>query len=272
MLRHELLHVGAADLLVALDAELHGTRQLAPDLLPGPDGSQAGDDVALIVGDATTVQLPIAQGGLERGGRPELQRLRRLHVVVVVEEERFGGDATELSVHDGLATGWPFGSAQGMLGQDTHLEAEVPEEAGDMLRRLLHRRALGADAGELTQLRQLGDGLVQVLIKIRVDIPHVSDSFQRESAGLRVFHVDGHAKGVSEFADPEFRLLSQAQDPGEMGLEVTGLLRLHQGRQAGAILEDGRLHVLDAVARHIILELEYDPVERRMQPRPDADQ
>ncbi len=70
VLFHELLHVRAADLLVALDAELDGAGQPAPHLLPGPQGGQAGGDVALVVGNASPVQLAVALRGLEGRRRP----------------------------------------------------------------------------------------------------------------------------------------------------------------------------------------------------------
>ena len=136
LLRHKLLHLRAADLLVPLDAELHGAGQLAANLLPGPQRRQPGGDIPLVVGDAAPVQLALPQRRLKRRRRPQLQRLRRLHVVMVVEQQRPRRPTRLLRIDDGVPA---------LLRQHPRLEPQIAQEARHMLRRLLDRRVLGAD-------------------------------------------------------------------------------------------------------------------------------
>ena len=58
------------------------------------------------------------------------------------------------------------------LRQDLRLEPEVAQQPADMLRRLPDRRLLGADGGQLAQLRQLGKRLVQVVVDVAEDVLH----------------------------------------------------------------------------------------------------
>ena len=82
----EFLQRHAADLLFALDQELEVQRQAAFDGDPGLDALQVREQLALVVGGAAGVEFAVAAGGLERGRRPFLQRLDRLHVVMAVDQ------------------------------------------------------------------------------------------------------------------------------------------------------------------------------------------
>ena len=88
-----ILQVGAPDLLLALEAELDVARGLPVDLDVGLDELEPGDELPLVVRDASAVEPAVADLGLERRGLPQLERDLRLDIVVVVEE-------------DGLATTW----------------------------------------------------------------------------------------------------------------------------------------------------------------------
>jgi hypothetical protein len=110
---HEGSQVQAPDLFFALDEELELEGERAVLFAVEPQGLDAGENVALVVRDTPGIQRAVADGRLERFALPELQRFRRLHVVVAVGEERpfaFADlrvdDRVSLGLHDsGLGTG-----------------------------------------------------------------------------------------------------------------------------------------------------------------------
>ena len=68
--------------------ELEVHRQAAVGGQQVADGRDLEVDLALVVGGAAGVQAAVANGRLERWGRPLLQRVGRLHVVVAVHGDR----------------------------------------------------------------------------------------------------------------------------------------------------------------------------------------
>ncbi|MEJ7666445.1 MAG: hypothetical protein WKG07_46485 [Hymenobacter sp.] len=83
----EVVEVGAADLLFALDQELHVDRQVAVLLQMRLNRLEVHEDLALVVGRAARVDLAVANRRLERRGRPQVKRIDRLHIVVAVEQD-----------------------------------------------------------------------------------------------------------------------------------------------------------------------------------------
>src|SRR5439155_15357391 len=69
----------------------------------GIDRLQQAEDLPLVVGGATRVELAVAQRRLERRRRPLGEWIRRLHVVVPVDQERRGtGNVGTLAPDDGM--------------------------------------------------------------------------------------------------------------------------------------------------------------------------
>ena len=91
VLAHELGDVRAADLLLALQQDHDVARQLAMHREMRLDRQDLGEVLALVVADAARVDPAIADRRLEGRADPGLQRVRRLHVVVAVEQH--GGRA-----------------------------------------------------------------------------------------------------------------------------------------------------------------------------------
>ena len=111
----------------------------------------------LLSRNAAPVQLPVPQRRLERRRRPQLERLRRLHVVVVVEEQRLRATSPRsLGEHDRLrrsARRPRFGSTciSNPSGRSTPTTCSAVSRDRLLLR--AHRR-------QLAQLRQRGDRVV----------------------------------------------------------------------------------------------------------------
>jgi hypothetical protein len=82
----EVRQVPAADLLLALDDEGEITRQFRPGAQIGFDRLEVGEVLALVVARAPAEKRAALDRGLERFGLPQLERLRRLHVVVAIDE------------------------------------------------------------------------------------------------------------------------------------------------------------------------------------------
>ena len=97
------LEVGAADLLLALDDDLHVDRHLA-GAVPAEeaaDGLEVAEDLALVVAGAPAEQPAGPQGGLEGRGGPLVQRVDGLDVVVAVDQRRRGAVGVEPVAVDG---------------------------------------------------------------------------------------------------------------------------------------------------------------------------
>ena len=69
--------VPGADLLLALDDDLHVERQRAGALQPGVDGAGVHHHAGLVVGGAAPVEAAVALGGLERAASSTPRRRRR---------------------------------------------------------------------------------------------------------------------------------------------------------------------------------------------------
>src|SRR5687767_12209163 len=80
--------MAASDLLLALVAKLEVDRQPAAYAEDGLDRLQVGEHLALVVAGAARVDPAVADRRLERRTVPGVQRLRRLDVVVAVDEHR----------------------------------------------------------------------------------------------------------------------------------------------------------------------------------------
>src|SRR5262249_60940949 len=100
----DLVEVRTADLLLALDDPADADRRLAGGVAQRADHRQAHRELALVVGRAAREQLAVAQRRLERRRVPPLDRVDRLDVVVVVEEDREAGPARLVAVDGGSTT------------------------------------------------------------------------------------------------------------------------------------------------------------------------
>ncbi len=81
------MQMNAADFFLALDQPFNLEGQLALVFLPGFDGVNARDELALVVAGPARIKIAVANRRLERRRLPQIQRLGRLHVVVVVDQE-----------------------------------------------------------------------------------------------------------------------------------------------------------------------------------------
>ncbi len=81
-----------ANLLLALDQELDADRQASLRLQPGLDGLDVGEKLTLVITRAAGIQEAVADRRFEGFGRPALILIRRLNIVVPVDQDsRPGG-------------------------------------------------------------------------------------------------------------------------------------------------------------------------------------
>ena len=133
----DLVEVRAPDLLLALDDPADPHRELAARLAHRSNRCEPNRKLGLVVGRAAREQLPVAHRRLERRRLPEVERIDRLHVVVVVQEEREVAGARELAVD----------RRRGAVDRQLPcLEAGAGEQLLDELRGLRELLSLGRDA------------------------------------------------------------------------------------------------------------------------------
>ena len=163
----ERFEVGAADLLLALQQHGHRGGNAAADLLPGAQRLDEHHQLSLVVDGAARNDArrhaDLRQSADRTAGCPKLERIRRLHIVVPVEQDtrrlRAGG-AGMMPEHDRMP-----GSRL-----DRDLESKTCKLVTEPLGRLLHIRlmhGLRADAGNAQQLEQAFARLIQILIHPR---------------------------------------------------------------------------------------------------------
>jgi len=86
---HKLGDVRAADLLFPFHNKRDPARQrVSVHRAHRVDCGQPRHEFALVINRPACIQRPIAHRRLEGRHRPQLQRLRRLHIIVVIEEQR----------------------------------------------------------------------------------------------------------------------------------------------------------------------------------------
>ena len=83
---HEAGDARAANLLLALQQQDDVAGQLAMDLEMGFDREDLGEVLALVVADAACIEATVADSRLEGRRNPFVERIRRLHVVMTVEQ------------------------------------------------------------------------------------------------------------------------------------------------------------------------------------------
>ena len=153
----ERLQPGAADLLFAFYQELDAGRMPAGHILHGIDSGQTRDDVALIVRYAPGVHLSVSNAWFERRSFPEVKRLRRLNVVVVVEDDGAVGGAGGLGVDDRMSADQRDYSA---------LESARDQHLFHKLGRLLNTQVLGRHAW----LGAQGAQFIEVAFQVPLDV------------------------------------------------------------------------------------------------------
>ena len=125
------------------------------------DSGQPRDDMALIVRYAPGVHLAVPDARLEWWRVPQIERLRRLNVIVVVEDDRAVGVAGSLGVDDRMAAG---------QGDDSGFESARVEHLFDKLGRLLDSEVLSRHAWLGAQGAQFIKVAFQVLLDILIQL------------------------------------------------------------------------------------------------------
>ena len=151
--------VDRPDLLLALGKELDAHGQLAARLQPRLGPLHKGQHARLVVGGAAPPQPALVHHGAKGRIGPLLHRLRRLHVVVRIGQQRLAARGAGHVADDAGRPAVKFvGGGRQPVGVH-HLDHEV--------RALVEPDPLGADARLLHQLLQVGDRFVHVLVDPR---------------------------------------------------------------------------------------------------------
>jgi len=187
VLLEEAAQVPRADLLLALDDELHVERERLGRPQVRADGGHVGHDPALVVGGAPAIETAAALGGLEGGREPLLRAAGGHHVVMAVEEH--GGRARPVQpvpVHVGMHAG--------DLQHLDVLHARVAERLRHRLRgaaHLLRGKAGGGHAGDAAEVHQRLLPVVEPRVQIAERFPH--DAVRRHA------HAPIMARGFAPF-------------------------------------------------------------------------
>ena len=97
----------AADFFFAFDQDFDLQRKLAYGCEPRLDAFDVRKHLAFVVGGATGVEVAVADGRLEGGADPLVDRVGRLDVVVAVDQRDGGtGDRGGLGVDQRMAGGF----------------------------------------------------------------------------------------------------------------------------------------------------------------------
>src|SRR6266568_3778954 len=158
-LQHVLVGAGkitqawAADLLLSFNQEAHPTWQRSMRLAPGPHGPKARNQVALVIGNTTSIQTTIPDGCLERWRAPGLQRLRRLDIVVVVDGETTRALTGKASHHHWKALG----------RHQRGLSPQFAQAFRHELRHFPHSPSLRGDTRLAAEALQVGNRCISVL-------------------------------------------------------------------------------------------------------------
>jgi hypothetical protein len=150
-----------ADLFFAFDDELQPQRQFPARRLPGGDGGDSRGDVAFVVGDTARPDSPVANLAGPGIALPEIERLGRLDVVVVVKAERFRLRPGQLGVDDRIAA---------RHVDLPHIGADAGEHRFDECCRLRHPDPLRRHSRLPQQRLQVGDRFVGVRVDAGEDI------------------------------------------------------------------------------------------------------
>ena len=149
------LQVPTADLLFALEDELHVERQRAARRKERLRDLDRNEHRSLVVGRAARVEAAVAQLWLEGLALPPLEGIGRLHVVVAVHKQgRRARCAQPFAVHHRMAAGREVAHSDG---------PGLPELRGHPscgARDVVPMRRIGADARDACELDQLTKGPV----------------------------------------------------------------------------------------------------------------
>jgi hypothetical protein len=148
-----------ADLLLALDEKPQRDRDLAKPL-ERLERVDARHNVRLVVGDSARDDAAVFLDRLERVRVPQVDRVHRLHVVVLIKEQLAAARARHLRVE----------RRHPALIERLDSVGEPAQAAGDPVPRGPNRiQAVIGDAREGAQLFELLDEASGVLLDIRVD-------------------------------------------------------------------------------------------------------
>ncbi len=157
----------AADFLFPLDYELELQGQLAGRVDPGLRALEMREHLPLIVGGPPGVEIPVADGGLEGGRFPLIQRVGGLYVVMAIDQHRRGArHRRRLGVHDRVAR------RRHQLDVQLHGAKLVGHPVGGLVD-VVAMLAVGADAGDAQQFAQFALEAVALFTQIVVKGRHI---------------------------------------------------------------------------------------------------
>jgi len=157
MLAHEIGDVRAADLFLAFKQQDHIAGQAAVDLEERFDRQDLREMLPLVVGDAARKDAAVADRRLERRAVPQVERVRRLYIIVAVEQHSRRTLRLEPAAHHHRMA----------LGRyQPCLETELVEHADQQISDLLDSDVMGADAW----MPDIVDQPLQEAVAVGIDV------------------------------------------------------------------------------------------------------
>ena len=133
----------AADLFFALNDPTDGDRQLTVSSPQGTHRCQAGRDPPLVVRHAARVQLVVAHRWLKGRRVPQVKRVGRLDVIVVIEQQRERAAAPLFAIDR---------RRRALYAEALRAETGLDQQRFDQIGRLVHPQALRRDTRLATEL------------------------------------------------------------------------------------------------------------------------
>lgn len=164
----EGFEIDRADLLFPFDQKIDAAGEGAIHRQPRLNRLDAQHQVAFIVGDAARIQFTVAQHRLEWRGMPQIERLRRLNVVVVVDQE-CALAAAEAGVHHRRSA---------RHAKDVHLCADLFETLRDQRCCLFDADSLRCDRGLAQQRAEFIEVASLVFLNVRFEAIHGATPFK----------------------------------------------------------------------------------------------
>src|SRR5580693_1179153 len=180
VLLHVVPEADASDFLFAFDQNFYIDRQLSVHFHDGFERLQMNVDLAFVIGGAAAEKIAIAHGRFEGGRGPKIERFRRLHIIVAVEEDRgLAGDFERFGINERMEI---------CRNNFNFLETGGAKIVGHPASRTFDVRlvlALGADTGDPQEFAKLCQMLVAMTFYILGKVRHRAlgghESFQIKS-------------------------------------------------------------------------------------------
>jgi hypothetical protein len=160
---HKRLQIGTANLFLTLHQKLHPAGQASRHRAHRPHRGDPRDQLSLVVRDTARVEPAVAHLRIKRRRIPQIQWLRRLHIIVVVAEQRLCGGT-------GCSLGVGVDDGETVSGHHLGGEARAHQQLAHEICRLLDAFTAAGYARNATDPVEVFQKLGQMLLNVAVDL------------------------------------------------------------------------------------------------------